>query len=502
MTTPTRRTWMIGAAAMSALAVVQRGAGLLTMMLLARLVDTRGLGAYAFTQSTNQTFYGLARLGADVGLHVSLAAVNLKTDKARAEQLLGESLAVFSAMAVCVAFAIMALADPIADRLFGSPGLTPFVYAAAALFAAQAMSQYAYAAFAGLNAFAAYSRASAISVVVTTVAVPLGAYFGGALGAVWTLVAAQAGSVALMSITLSQVMKAAGLALRPRWPGGAAGTILKLGLPLYAGGLLAVPVEFANLGFLSRSAGIEALGDLRVTQALMSVATAIPTAIAGPSMTLLTEHYAANRRSAALLLQLKAIWIFGIAVAIVLATLWPHAIDLVFGTGFESARKVGALAIISFLATLLFTVAQGGLLARQAPGAFFWIGAAQAGLLALLGWLLIERYGLGGLLLAHGMAMVIVFGLVWLVLRRHDPSLRSVAWMGWLVAASATLFVLLACDAYWQFAATWRLLAGVVFAAAFVTAAVTRVFDAGERLNLAAAVSAGVKALSARMRGR
>lgn len=502
MTTRNRRTWMIGAAAMGALAIVQRGAGLLTMVVLARLIDTRGMGAYAFTQSTSQTFYGLARLGADVGLHVSLAAVNPRTDKAKAEQLLGESLVVFMAMAIGVPMAMAALAAPIAGSLFGAPGLAPFVYAAAALFAAQAMSQYAYAAFAGLNAFAAYSRASVFSIVFTTLAVCAGAYHGGAMGAAWSLAGAQAAAVALMLITLAQVMKASGLVLHPRWPTGAAGMMLKLGLPLYAGGLLAVPVEFANLGLLSRSAGLEALGDLRVTQALMSVASALPTAIAGPSMTLLTEHHAANRGTAALTLQLKAIWIFAVGVAVVLAMLWPYAIDVVFGTGFDSARKVGALAIISFLSSLLFTVAQGGLLARHKPGALFWIGAAHAGTLALLGWLMIERYGLAGFLLAQGATMVIVFGLTWLALWRQDDSLRPGAWMGWMAAASAALFVLLALDTYWQPSPAWRLLAGAALAAALIGIALKRVLDSDESRTLNEAALSGMSAITVRIRRR
>jgi O-antigen/teichoic acid export membrane protein len=484
MSRPAGRAWLIGAAAMTALAVVQRGAGLIAMTVLARVFDTRDLGAYAFTQSTSQTFYGLARLGADAGMHVGLAGLDMRKDKERASQFLGEGFSVFLAIAVSVSIAMAALAHPIASRLFGAWDLTRYVYAAAALFAAQTMSQYAYIAFAGLNAFRAYSRVTMLSAVLTMAIVIVCAFRGGAIAAVWGLVGAQAVAVGMLTLSLARLFKTRGLVFRARRPSGAAGSMLRLGLPFYAGGLLLIPVDFANLAHLSRSVGVESLGDLRVTQALVSLAAALPTAIAGPTVTFLTERHAAGEGAAGLILQLKVIWSLAIAVAIALAAIWPFAIAVAFGSGFEAARTVGVLALTGFFSSMLLTVVQGGLLAQRKSGALFWIGAFHAVTLAALGWALIKSHGLAGYLVAQGGATAVGFVLTFLVLRHDDPSLKIAPWMAWLLGPTVMIVGLIALDTMYEESALVRILAAATAWAVFALILLTRVFAASERRAL------------------
>jgi O-antigen/teichoic acid export membrane protein len=478
------RTWLIGAALMTALAVVQRGAGLIAMTVLARVLDTRGLGAYAFTQSTSQTFYGIARLGADLGMHVGLAGVDLHKDKERAARLLGEGFGIFLAVAVFVSLAMSALAQPIASHLFGAADLAPYVYAAAALFAGQTMSQFAYVVFAGLNAFSAYSRVTMLSAVVTMVIVTMGAAWGGSIVAAWGLVGAQAVSVVLLTIWLARLFRMRELAFRPRWPGRTAGSILRLGFPFYAGALFVIPIDFANLAHLSRSGGVETLGDLRVTQALISLAAALPTAIAGPTLTFLTERHALGEGAAGLMLQLKAIWILAISVAIAVAAIWPFAISIAFGPGFEAARTLGVLALTSFLSLMLLSVVQGGLLARAKSGALFWIGAVHAAALAALGWLMIESYGLAGYLIAQGGAAAVGLGLTWLALRLDDASLEMSPWMGWLLAATVVTMVLIGLDVTVEESVSVRILTAATALTVFVLIVLTRVLAQTERRGL------------------
>lgn len=436
-------TWLRGAIAMMALAVVQRGAGLITMTFIARALDTKGLGAFAFTQSTSQTFYGFARVGADAGMHGSLAALDPIKNKSQVEHLLGQGCSVFLSIATLVAVAMMLLAETLANRLFGAAELRPYVYAAAALFAGQTMGQYVYIAFAGLNAFAAYSRITIVTSVVTTGLVVAGALYGGAPAAAWALVAAQGVAVALLAFALARQLNGLGLRFRIRWPARAASSMVRLGFPFYAGGLLLIPVDFANLALLSRSIGVEALGDLRVTQALLSVAAALPTAIAGPTITFLTARHAAGDGAGALLLQLKAIWILALGVGIWLAAIWPNAIDIVFGSGFDTARSVGVLSIVGFVPSMLLAVLQGGLIARQKTSFLIWIGAGHALVLGAFGWLLIKDYGLAGFFVAQGVATATGVLLSYSALRHGDPALRLTEWSGWLMLTTIIVVILI-----------------------------------------------------------
>ncbi|MEJ6021312.1 lipopolysaccharide biosynthesis protein [Ramlibacter sp. PS4R-6] len=482
MSTRGGRIWLLGAAAMSVLALVQRASGFAVMFVLSRVLDARGLGAYAFTQSTSQAAYGLARLGLDAGMHVGLAGADPGKDGERMERLLGEGFTVFVAIAAGGAAVLSIFAGPLAARLFDAPQLEPFVHAAAAVFACQAMAQYAYIAFAGLNRFGVHSRVMMVSAALMVAAVSLAAWLGGPLAAAWALAAAQLGSLGLSAAALARVLRECGLAFRPLWPRGAAASMLRVGLPFYAGGLFLVPVDFANLGYLTRTGGVETLADLRVAQALSAVAAALPTAMAGPTITFLTERSAQGEWSSGLRLQLKAIAMLAVATAIVLATIWPGAIGLAFGWSFEAGRTVGVLALAAFIPIALLGVLQGGLLAQGASQALFWTGVLHAGCLAALGWLWVGPLGLAGFLAAQAAAAVIALLATVAVLLHRDRSVLD-APTAWALATAIAAVVLIAVTAATAAGLDWRVraFAGVAAAGCFAFVAARRVLTARER---------------------
>jgi O-antigen/teichoic acid export membrane protein len=443
----TSRRLIVNSLAMLGLSVLQRGLGLISITILARLLDQRGLGAFAFTQSTSQAFFGMARLGADAGMHVGMANIKLPDDTAKAQALLGEGMSIFVLVAVLVSALMVCLAEHVAGHLFAAPELAAFILPAAALFVAQVANQYCYAVLAGLNAFVTYSRVALIGSVVSLLLATTGGLIGGALGAAWGL-AAGAGFAALyLAAGLRGELTKLGLSARPRLPSTQATALLRLGFPFYAGGLLLIPVDFFCAGLLSQTAGVAALGDLRVTQAVVAIATALPISLSGPLISYFAGRSDVKTRPDAILLQLKIVWVLSLGLAIVLASIWPLAVDLVFGGSFAQARSAGILALAAFIPTMLTTVLAGALLAMKRSGKLLCIGAIQAVALAACAAPLIGGYGLGGLLSAQAVGMTVgVVASSAVLARRYETSIFRI-WMIPLAMLTIALIALLFVDA-------------------------------------------------------
>lgn len=443
MSSPNRRL-ALGAIAMFGLTVIQRGLGLVTVTILARLLDPRGLGAYNFTLNSSQAFNGLTRLGIDAGLHIELAGHSPAEGRARVEQALGEAFGLTLCLSSLAAVVMLGLAQPISDHLFAAPDLAPFMRIGVVVMLGQCFSQICYAGFAGLNAFAGYSRIAMAGGLIALPAVLAGALAAGAHGGAMAFAGSQLVTAALLFRRLGRECALRDMALRVCWPAGNAARLLKLGLPFYLGVLWLIPVDFYVLGLLSRTAGVELLGQLRAVQALMAVIAVLPNALSGPLVTYLTERHAAGHGEAALLLQVRVIWTSALLLSLALASIFPFAVALVFGPHFAPAGQVGVLAIAPFIGTMLLNVLQGALLAQRRSLALFWIGALMAGCQLAVAILLVPRFGLAGYFTAQAAAYGLGAAATGLWLFRTSGFRPQAGWLTLLLVATALTLGLLA----------------------------------------------------------
>ncbi|TCT04602.1 oligosaccharide flippase family protein [Aquabacter spiritensis] len=475
------RTLLWNVAAMLALGFLQRGMGLVSVTVLARLLGVSGVGAYAFVQSTSQTFFSVSRCGLDAGLHVGLGKLVVRGERARIEATLGEGLSLFCLIAVVGAVVMSLLSDQIAAGLFHAPQLASLVKVGAVVFFALTLTQFFYTAFAGLNAFVAYARISALSGVLLLVATVAGGFIAGVDGAVWGLAAANLAGLSLLGLRLKAELSKHGLHLRPRWPAREARSLLGIGFPFYANGLLLVPVDFLCMAYLSRVAGVEALGDLRATQTLMSVATLVPAALAGPFVAQLAGRLEAGGSPNALLNQIRAIWILSLCLVIGLGTLWPFFIDVLFGTAFAQARTAGVVALTAFVPTMLLSTLTGGLLAMSRSRTLIAAGIFQAAIVSLCAYVLIPRYGLAGYLACQTISMAAGIFALMVVVPRHFP---DGIWRAWMVPLSLLTLVLTGClfaDQWFEVRWPTRLSIGLCLSSFLVVACGTTVLTRSER---------------------
>ncbi|MER8639783.1 hypothetical protein [Mesorhizobium sp. M1365] len=406
------------------------------------------MGAFAFTQAASQTFYGLSRLGTDAGIHVRLAGVELPVDKRHAEAILGEGLTIFVLIVIVVPLVMILGADWIAQNIFGAPELADFLIAGAAFFVGQTLSQYCYTVYAGLGAFRTYSKITGVTSVIAVFSVTIGGFVFGASGAAWGLVGAQILGTINLAIGLKRLFTHLGLKVTARRPARETIAIFSIGMPFYAAGLLLIPAEFISNGILTQVIGVKGLGDLRVIQTLMSIATVVPISLSGPMISFFADRHGFAEGPGAVLLQLKAIWIGALAMAVCLAGLWPFLVHLLFGNGFGTAQSFGMLALAAFIPTMILTVLTGALFGLRKSAYLFVIGACQASTLGIGAWLLVSEYGLSGLLIAQTVSVSVAALLSFTVFSRQFRPRALRPWMVPMTAMTLVVFALLLGDAY------------------------------------------------------
>lgn len=396
---PARATLLRSTLAMLVASVGQRAIGLMGIVVLARILDARGLGSYTFTQSIAQTFAGWSRTGLDLGLQVSLSA---DTDHKRQAAMIGQSLTLTAIIAFVVAATLLLTADIVAGRLFSSPDLTPYVAPAATMFVALMLFGVIYSVLAGLGAFQEHARATLQGSIVSLAATASGAIMLGAVGAAWGLAIGQASMATFAYAAMVRVLRAHNIALAAALPGREVLDVLSRGLPYFLSTLFLLPVDFAALGLLARAGGIDALGELRVTQAIMSAASVLPTAIMGPILTHLAAEYAGARGEAGVRQNIRRLWSLTLPLAMLIAGVWPLAVDVVAGQGYPMARHVGDLALVGFVPAMLLSVLHGALMARgKSSASLLMVGAVQAAMVFAAAWLIIPGHGLAGYLAAQ-----------------------------------------------------------------------------------------------------
>jgi O-antigen/teichoic acid export membrane protein len=488
--TGANRRLLVNAAALLAVNGLQRGVGFVAITILARLLDQRGLGAYTFAQSTSSAFYGLTRLGADAGLQVSLANLKLPGQKVEAEVLIGESLTVFMFIAA-VASTLMALfAGPIASQLFAAPELRTFVYASAVVLISQVEIQYCYAVLAGLNAFVAYARATTLTFPLALALAVLGALRAGTTGAVWGGATGSALATVVLGSLLYRELASRGLHVRFLWPRGQALAMLSVGFPFYAAGLLVIPAEFMCSALLSRSGGVAVLGDLRVTQSLMTIATMIPGALLGPMI----SHLAAREGSlTALWMQVKATWVLSLAISIALATLWPVAISVIFGSSFKAAQSVGVAAVATFAPMLLLSVLSGALLASRRSFMLVAIGACQMLTMVAFASFLIFGYGLAGFLVMQAVSAATGFAAAAVALSLQFRGTFLQAWMAPLAILTVVVNALLIADVLLVKTLATRFAAGICAMGVLIMITASCVLSSDERSKIRDIMSAATQ---------
>lgn len=455
-----RRRLFKNLTAMIFVTFLQRGVGFLSIFILSRILTPDQLGMYASVQSTSQTFYGMARLGLEASFLVSVARFAFPEDRHAAEKLLGEAMVLFLLIALVSGLVLFFMAGWIAERIFSTPALEPYIHISAVMVAAHVALQFNFTLFAGFNASATFARITGITAIAGLPPIVGAAFFYGPQGAAWMATAVMAITALALVLRLRREFSARDLRVRLKLPSSASVDLLRIGFPFYLSGLMVAPLEFILIGYMTGVAGVGAMGELRVVQVISSAAMLIPGAISGPLVSHLSMRLKRSNQVEPILDQFRVIWVLSLALAICIAAAWPVIIDIVFGPAFVQARQVGAIAMLVFIAAMLWNVVTCGFLASHSSTLLLLAGVAQALTMALVAKPLISGFGVGGFLAVQAISASTVsfVGLILLGRRFNAPVWRT--WMMPLFAISAVFAFLVVGGAQFQPSIFVRLCAG------------------------------------------
>ena len=427
------RQYVRNIAALIGQATMRRLLGMLSTVVLARVLGVTSFGAYSVLINTASSAYGMVRLGVDASIQVHTAesdqGKNSRQDKGN---MLGAGLLLLLGSGVIAAVVTLLLSGWLAKTLYGQPELARWMIFAAGLVLLQCVSQFCFAMLAGLHQFVAYSRIMVLSAVLSTLVVSIGAYSFGIRGALAGMLGAQAATVLLLARSARDGLDARGILLRlgdvKQW----IYRHLRLGFPFYAAGLLSVPAGLYVQGMLSRHAGLEALGNLRAITAILTLISFIPTSVASATLSLLTGSSTSDYSSfiQQSLFHIKYVWVFALFSGLGVFLVLPLIVKLLFGKAYMGAVAPASYAILTTIISCVLVFASSMILSRRRVGLILAMTSCQVTVFAGVASILIPKMALSGYFAAElsGYVAAVLFvcfrAVPWM--KRHSI---SISWL-------------------------------------------------------------------------
>lgn len=193
-------------------AVISRGLGLLSSILVARLLGKTGFGELGIIQSTVGMFGAIAGFGLGLTATKHVAEFRQK-DPAKAGRILALATLVALASGSVMTVALLIMAPWLAANTLAAPQLAPLLRVGAGLLFFGALNGAQTGALAGFEAFRAIAKINLASGLLAFPLMVGGALLAGLQGAVWGLVASMAINWLLNRLAIIRVARKAGVPL-------------------------------------------------------------------------------------------------------------------------------------------------------------------------------------------------------------------------------------------------------------------------------------------------
>jgi O-antigen/teichoic acid export membrane protein len=401
-------------------AVVSRTLGLLSAIILARILGKIPFGELGIIQSTVGLFGAFAGLG--IGITATkYVAESRELEPARCGRVIGFSLNAAVAGGSLAGLGLVLFGGWLAAQTLAAPQLAPMLRAGAGLVVFGAL-QGAY--LGALSGFEAFKRVSWVNWIASLVGVPLAVVatlLAGLEGAVWAMVLQAALGCAFAHWALAKETAKAGVkisfALNPKeW-----GMLWRFTLPAFLSTLLATPAGwFSRTLLVNQQGGYAEAALVSAANQWMNLVNFLPWTMGGVLVPIFANLYATNRRADFTRLlrhNLRLNAGIGLAVAIPLMLFAPRILGF-YGPGFGEGTYIFILTMICGL-----FIAFNNLFSRAMQSAGkAWIDLTSNGVWALMvvagSWLLVHRYKGLGLVMAHTVAAITLMVWQWLVVRR------------------------------------------------------------------------------------
>ncbi len=411
--------------------LISRGLGLISAILVGRMLGRDSFGELGIIQNTIGMFGVLAGLGMGLTANKHIAELKL-TDPERAGRILGlaSSTAWFTSGVMA---AVLALSAPwIAEKTLNAPHLAGLLKIGAILLFLSGINGAQTGALSGFEAFKTIARINLISGLLTFPLMVGGAWWGGVTGAVWGLIGSQLANCLLCFFAIRK--QAARLNIQSSFSGwrGEWHLFWSFSLPAVLTGVLNSLVAWgAGALVVSQAGGYGEMGIYNAALRVKLLPEIFLTMLIAPMLPILSEAYGKRdmvtfQRTLSFNFVLAGLIIVPVSLLQMAA---PFLTLMLFGSDYQ-----GNPAIVQWLMfhaityALLFPMASI-LISMGRMWLAWFLGLGYAAAYGLAAWILVPSYGAGGY--AASAALAYCFSNIPCVVflyKRMPAAMKNIRW--------------------------------------------------------------------------
>ena len=449
--------------------LISRGLGLLSAVLVGRMLGRDAFGELGIIQNTIGMFGSLAGFG--MGLTASKHVAEFKSaDPTRAGRILGLAAGTAWITSGLMALALAVSAPWLAAKTLAAPHLAGLLQLGAVLLFLSGVNGAQTGALSGFEAFKAIARINLISGVLTFPLMVLGAWRWGVAGATWGLIGSQLANCLLCFVAVRA--EAARFQIRYAFAGwrGEGQLFWHFSLPAVLTGVLNSVVAWGASALVVNQAG--GYGEMGIYNAALRVKQ-VPELFLGmliaPMLPILSEAFGKGDRVSfqrTLLFNFLLATLIIVPVSLVQAAA-PSLTLLPFGAGYQGHPGIVVWLMLHAVVYALFFPMSSVLISMGEMWFSLVVNVIFAVLFGVAAWTLVPRYGAAG----YAVSMAAAYGLANLpcivFLHRKLPAVMS--YLHWGLVAVTSLLLFSACALGAQpLPFAWSVIAGLLTAAAFV----------------------------------
>jgi O-antigen/teichoic acid export membrane protein len=335
---------------------LSKGAFLIAMIAVARLLDQGSWGQFGLLRTTIATFSTFGGMG--LGLTANrFIAEHRERDPGYSGELIGSTYLLAGAFGAIVGTVLLLCAPLIATRILDHPEMTQTIYLAAALVFLASINGAQTGILQGLESYRAIAVCNAVQGGVAVIAFVAGAYFfklNGALGAY--VIYLVAGLLVYSFAVRGQLRRYAIVVVYNRlnriFP-----VFWSFSVPVALMGSAVAPMKWLAESWLARGSGFSELGKFYAGMVVVNTLIALTTTLHSPlvSATARLSHSEQSERMS--YINYYASWYFFLIMSLPLILI-PNLLSFLFGKSY-SGREFNLLIIYLFIYTALMIYYHG-----------------------------------------------------------------------------------------------------------------------------------------------
>jgi O-antigen/teichoic acid export membrane protein len=334
-------------------ALISRGLTLISSIIIARFLGTKGFGEFGVIQSTIGMFGMFAGLGLGMTATKYIAQYR-ESDKIKTGRIISLTLFVAIIASAIISLVLFIISPWLAYTTLKAPYLTSSLQIGSVYLFMLSITGLQNGILSGFEAFKAIAIRSVISGLSTFPLMVSGVYFFGLNGAVWGLVGSSILNVILNNIEIKKIANSQNFKIKLDDCMKEKYILHEFALPAFLGGVMVGPVNWiCNTILINQTNGYSEMGIYNAAYQWLIIILFVPGTLAGIILPLLT-NLNQNENSKNYFRVLKYNIIINILIATVISItiiLFSKLIMLSYGYSFIAGQKV--LIILALTAVLI-----------------------------------------------------------------------------------------------------------------------------------------------------